>query len=150
MIQIKKEKGIKVPMTLPLAGDSSFEGIVDRYYEMIDLDFWSVQVYDIGRLEAIISSTIFHKSIISFPFSLFLFLFFYFPSLSFLFLFSIFDFLFAFFFSFLFFLYFLWLKRHIFLQEQDSSKSQASYNNRIWCGCNGQPYLRIVSIRNRD
>lgn len=55
MIQIKKEKGIKVPLTLPLAADSSFEVLVDRYYEMIDLDFWSVQVYDIGRLEAIIS-----------------------------------------------------------------------------------------------
>jgi hypothetical protein len=56
MIQIKNKKGITVPLTLPLASDSSFEVLVDRYYEMIDLDFWSVQVYDIDRLQQLISN----------------------------------------------------------------------------------------------
>lgn len=55
MIQMKKGRGIKVPITVPLAADTSFEVLVDQYYEMIDLDFWSVQVYDLARLNEVIS-----------------------------------------------------------------------------------------------
>ncbi len=55
LIQITRSRGIKIPLTLPLSADSSFEVLVDTYYDMIDLDFWSVQVYDLQRLDQVVS-----------------------------------------------------------------------------------------------
>ncbi len=53
-IKLKHKRGINKPITLPLSADASFETLVDRYYEVVDLDFWSVQVWDVTRLEEVV------------------------------------------------------------------------------------------------
>jgi len=55
MINLRNSRGITIPITVPLAGDPTFEILLDTYYESVNLEFWSVQVYDPLRLTQVIN-----------------------------------------------------------------------------------------------